>query len=71
MQEETMWKKTKNGMRTRDVTFQVVENPNGQIQMWPKGGEARNVFGGPVNVSRVSGRSGDRLWQSLNAVLDL
>jgi hypothetical protein len=66
-----MPKKTKNGMRTRDVTFQVVENPNGQIQMWPKGDGARKVLGGPINVSRESGRSGDKLWERLNAMLDL
>lgn len=60
--------RTKNGMRTKDVTFQVVENPNGQIQMWPKG-TARREFGGPINVSRNSGRSGDKLWEKLNAVL--
>ncbi|MDP9227381.1 MAG: hypothetical protein M3P18_26750 [Actinomycetota bacterium] len=63
--------KTKHGMRTKDVTFQVVENPNGQIQMWPKGSAARKVFGGPINVSRASGRSGNKLWEKLNAVLDL
>lgn len=27
--------------------------------------------GGPVNVSRASGRSGDKLWEKLDAVLDL
>ncbi|MEX1100871.1 MAG: hypothetical protein WD739_11590 [Actinomycetota bacterium] len=53
------------------MTFQVVENPNGQIQMWPKAGAAKKVFGGPVNVSRVSGRSGNKLWEKLNSVLDL
>jgi hypothetical protein len=26
---------TKNDMKTTTVSFQVVENPNGQIQMWP------------------------------------
>ena len=57
-------------MRTKDLTFQIVENPNGQTQMWPKGA-ATKVFEGPVNVSRVSGRSGDKLWKKLNAVLDL
>jgi hypothetical protein len=62
--------KTKQGNRTKDVTFQIVENPNGQIQMWPKGA-AKKVFGGPVNVSNVSGRSGNKLWARLDAVLDL
>lgn len=66
-----MPRRTKQGNRTRDVTFQVVENPNGQIQMWPKAGAAKKVFGGPVNVSRVSGRSGNKLWEKLNSVLDL
>jgi hypothetical protein len=39
--------------------------------MWPKGAAAKKVFGGPVNVSRASGRSGDELWEKLDAVLDL
>lgn len=58
-------------MRTRDVTFQIVDNKNGGIQMWPKGAAARKVFGGPVNASRASGRSGNKLWEKLDAVLDL
>jgi hypothetical protein len=61
---------TKKGMRTKDVCFQIVENKNGGIQMWPKGPAARKVFNGPINFSRVSGKSGNKAWEKLDAVLD-
>jgi hypothetical protein len=62
--------KTKNGMRTKDVTFQVVQNPNGQIQMWPKG-PAKKVFNGPINFSKKTGKSGNKAWGKLATLLEL
>jgi hypothetical protein len=63
--------KTKNGMRTKDVTFQIVENKDGGIQMWPKGSAAKKEFNGPINFSRVSGKSGNKAYEKLAAILEL
>ena len=59
---------TKNDMKSTTVSFQVVENPNGQIQMWPKG-HAKTVLD-PINVSRATGRTGSKVWKQLRALLD-